>query len=357
MSINDDIRDLQLRHTVGLQRLSSSVVKKILKILDEVDADILKKLAARGPTLSGTIASQRLKSLLDAVRQIAKDGYVQVGMDLRQELRDLAKYEVQFQKEMLEGKTPVRLDITTPSAQILNTIVTNHPLQGALLNHWVQDLSRKKVQLVSNAIRLGMVQGETTDQIIRRIRGTQANSFRDGVLNIPRNSAEKLVRTAVNQVSTQARDQLYQENDDIVKGWQWVATLDTRTCIECADRDGQVFDVGEDGEKPPLHINCRCTTTPVLKSWRELGVNLKEAPDGTRASMNGQISETDNYASWLEKQSAAVQDEALGKTRGALFRRGELSFDRFTDQRGNQLTLDQLREREAKAFNLANLEE
>jgi hypothetical protein len=103
--------------------------------------------------------------------------------------------------------------------------------------------------------------------------------------------------------------------------------------------------------------NCRCTTTPVLKSWRELGVNLKEAPDGTRASMDGQISETDNYASWLEKQSAAIQDEALGKTRGALFRRGELSFDRFTDQRGNQLTLDQLREREAKAFNLANLEE
>lgn len=87
-----------------------------------------------------------------------------------------------------------------------------------------------------------------------------------------------------------------------------------------------------------------------------MGIDVDEAPPGTRASMDGQVPETMSYQSWLSSQPAAVQDEALGPTRAALFRDGDLTVDRFTDSRGNALTLDQLEKRETEAFEKADIE-
>lgn len=48
---------------------------------------------------------------------------------------------------------------------------------------------------------VGMVASESTDQIVARIRGTKANKYSDGILDISRNSAQTMVRTSVNHVS------------------------------------------------------------------------------------------------------------------------------------------------------------
>src|SRR5690606_24421489 len=95
------------------------------------------------------------------------------------------------------------------------------------------------------------------------------------------------------------------------------------------------------------------TMVPVTKSWRELGIDLDEFEPSTRASMNGQVPETMSYGEWLRKQSASVQDEALGPTRGKLFRAGKLDVDRFVNRAGDQWTLDELRQREQEAFRKA----
>lgn len=353
-SVNDVIRDLQIRHSVGIQRLSTDIVRKIVRLLNAADAEIVAKLLARGATLEGSFTSVRLKSLLEALRIINHDAHVLLGKELRQELRDLARYEVAFQCDLLSRVIPIAVDFVTPSAPMLDAIITSRPFQGALLKDTVRDLERGKFKLLSNVVRLGMVQGETTDQIVRRVRGTKAANYRDGILQVSRTSAERVVRTATNHVANAARETLYAENDDLIKGVQWVATLDTRTCASCAALDGKVQDMGA-GPRPPLHLSCRCATVPVTKSWRELGIDADEFPPGTRASMNGQVSATETYDTWLRKQSASVQDEALGKTRGAAYRRGDLSVDRFVDTRGNQWTLDELRAREKAAFEKAGL--
>jgi hypothetical protein len=120
--------------------------------------------------------------------------------------------------------------------------------------------------------------------------------------------------------------------------------------------DGKRFKIN-DPKRPryPLHLNCRCRYVPVTRSWRDMGFDIDELPPVARASMNGQVSGTETFETWLKRQSAAVQDETLGRTRGALFRRGGLKISRFVDQKGNQLTLDELREREASAFRKAKV--
>ncbi len=353
-TLNEKLLDLSVRHQVGIQRLSAGVIRRIVSVLNQADAELVKKLLARSPTLEGTFTSQRLQFLLKAVREINHDAHVELGSQLRDELKGLARYEAQYQTDLLQRTLPVKVDIVAPTANMLDAVVTSRPFQGRFLRDWVKDLEAGTMKRLTGAIQQGMIQGETTDQIVRRVHGTQAAGFKDGILQTSRNQARNMVRTAVNHVSNAARERLYAENDDLVKGVQWVATLDTRTCEECGGLDGQVFEMDE-GPRPPAHPSCRCATVPVIKSWKELGIDLEEAPDGTRASMDGEVAATQTYNEWLGDQTAAVQNEALGPTRGALFREGGLAVDGFTDNAGNILTLDQLRQREAEAFEKAGL--
>ena len=184
--------------------------------------------------------------------------------------------------------------------------------------------------------------------------GTNALQYKDGVQEVSRRGAEAMVRTSVNHTVNVARTDTYGANSDVIKGIQWVATLDSRTTMICASRDGQVYPI-DSGPRPPAHINCRSSTAPVLKSWKEMGISLSEAPEGTRASMDGQVAVSTTYQSWLEGKSAAFQDDILGPTKGKLFRDGGLTLDKFVDRNGAEYTLDELRRREADAFAKAGL--
>lgn len=353
-TINDRIRDLEIRHQVGVQRLSTGVLRRLIRILDEADAEIVAKLLKRGATLEGSFTSKRLEALLEAIRVINRDAHVIVGRELRSELREIARYEAEFQQRLLQTAIPVRVDIVTPAVELLDAVVTSQPFQGRLLKEWVAELDDAKAKRLRNAIRLGVVQGETVDQIVRRVRGTKALNYTDGVMQIGRRGAEALVRTAVAHTTSAAREKLYEANKDIIASEQWAATLDTRTCKHCMALDGKKFDVGK-GPKTPVHLGCRCVRVPVVKGWRDLGFDFDEIDPGTRASMNGQVSATETYETWLRKQPASVQDEALGPTRGKLFRQGWLKIDAFTNWAGDELTLDELRRKEAEAFEKAGL--
>jgi uncharacterized protein with gpF-like domain len=141
-----------------------------------------------------------------------------------------------------------------------------------------------------------------------------------------------------------------------VSQWQFLATLDGRTTVTCASLSGKTFKVGE-GPQPPRHINCRSTSTPVVKSiWEALGLSEDEIEVGTQASMDGQISADINYSDWLRSKPAAFQDEVLGASRGKLFRDGKVSIDRFTNDKGKVYSLEELRRRDAALFEKAGLE-
>ena len=170
--------------------------------------------------------------------------------------------------------------------------------------------------------------------------GTKALNYTDGVTALNKRQAQALVSTAVAHTANEARQTFYGANDDLIKGVQWISTLDARTTPICQSRDGTIYPV-DSGPRPPAHFRCRSSTAPVLKSYKELGIDLDEAPAGTRASMDGQVPEAETYQSWLKKKPAAFQDEVLGPTRAKLFREG-MELDRFVDQSGKEYTFNQL---------------
>ena len=344
MALNDDLRSDAIKHSVYLHRYTVGTVRKLITLLNKTDADIVRQILDSTPT-----SKARLNDLLASVRSINLRAYEALSDGLTDELESLVVYEADFQDRLIGKAAPVTLATTIPAEETLIAAVHSRPFQGRLLKEWIKGASDAGAARTRDAIRLGVVEGQTTAQIAQRIRGTKALNYTDGILEISRRGVAAMVRTAVNHTATTARELYFQDNADIIAKEQWVSTLDGKTSAVCRSRDGEVFPIGK-GPRPPAHIGCRSTMAPVVKSWRELGIDLDDAPPGTRASMDGQESETETYQSWLKKQPAPFQNETLGKTKGQLFRKGGLTLDKFVDRNGNELSLDQLRKTEAQAF-------
>ncbi|WGK60518.1 phage minor head protein [Halopseudomonas sp. SMJS2] len=357
---NDRLADLAIGHQIYLQRYGGGVARKIISLLNRVDADLYRQLGdalERLPPERFTV--QRLDQLLVGVQRLNADAYRAVGEELDTALLELAGYEASWQHRAISSVLPSvvaeQLTLNTVTASQAHAAAMARPFQGKLLREALAGIEQARAFRIRDTIRMGFVEGQTIDQMVRRLRGTRALGYADGLMEVDRRGAEALVRTAVNHTANYARQALYEGNADIVEEWEFVATLDGRTTLTCAGLSGKTFKIGT-GPQPPRHWGCRSASVPVLKSaWEALGLSKSEIDPGVRASMDGEVAGDISYGPWLKSKPAAFQDEVLGPERGKLFREGGLTVDRFTDQRGKVYTLDELRKRDADAFEKAGI--
>lgn len=369
-TVNERLQDASISHTVNLQQLTNGIVSRMSATLSRAEDDLMTQLMAaliREPRAT-VFSVSRLDALLASALAVNSEAYNTMGRRLDEELKKFNEYEVAYQTKLLDTVLPSSLhfSISTISADQVYAAALARPFQGRLLNEWTKSLSDTQSARIRDAIRMGFVENETNDQIIRRIRGTKAAKYQDGIMQIGRRDAEAVVRTAVAHVAGAARDSLFASNDDLIKAEVWHSTLDMRTTSACQIRDGKQYtpkDHKPMGHRVPwaagpgrLHWRCRSTSYPLVKSWEELGFDGQELDAGTRASMDGQVPEDLSYGEWLKRQSASRQDEILGPSRGKLMRSGGLAFDSFYTNRGELLSLEQLRAREASAFRKAGLD-
>ena len=233
------------------------------------------------------------------------------------------------------------------------------PFQGRLLKEWGQKLESDRLDKITNAVRSGFLQGETVEQIVRRVAGTPQRNREDGVINASRRDLAVVTRTAVNHMAASARQDFAQANSDIVKAKQWSSTLDTHTSQWCIIRDRKLYTL--DG-KPlghvvpylrgpgKIHFCCRSGEILITKSWEELQIASGELSTATRAAMDGQVPAHTSYAEWLTRQPYARQEQVLGVTRAMMLRDGKITVPEMFTDAGEFLTLDELRRVDASAF-------
>lgn len=172
-----------------------------------------------------------------------------------------------------------------------------------------------------------------------------------------RRYAITLSRSYVQQASVNAQLASYWQNRDVIKGLRWTAILDNRVCIKCAGLDGNEY-LWED-EKPGLiaHPRCRCLWLPVVKSYRELGLDiddLKEAErnwvlreDGNVDTGGKKIIDAgttgENFGGWWKTLDEKQQVKSVGPVRTRLIREGKLKFEDLVDRKtGRVRTLEEL---------------
>jgi SPP1 gp7 family putative phage head morphogenesis protein len=390
---NEELFNALVRHQIYLLRLSGSIRNKITALLNATEDDIARQIRDRLQGMGGleTPASvNRMNSVLRIIKNTRTKAWSQVDEAWVAEALSIANQEPESIAQMIRVSAPVVLDMAIPAAAQLAAIVKSQPFEGRTLRQWAASIQADDLARIANAVRVGMVQGESSAQIAARVVGTARLNGIDGVTEITRRQAEAITRTMVNYVGSEARDDFIKANSDLISQEQFVATLDSRTTPICRANDGKLYDVGA-GPRPPLHWNCRSLRVPVLleqplgerpakpttqrmllrqyaeqEGLDEVPKSRDDLPFGHKGSfddfarqqiraMTGTVPAATSYNDWLKGQSAEFQDDVLGKTKGVLFRKGDLPLDRFVNRQGDELTLHELAQRERSAFIAAGL--
>jgi hypothetical protein len=369
-TVNAKLHDAAINHAVDLQHYGNHVVARIIATLNRTDASLFADLISALEHLpADSFTVDRLENLLFTVRGLNRQAYDAIGRELSDDLRELTVYEGEFQaglfKSAIPGEVVAQVGIAQVIPEQVYTAAMARPFQGVLLRGVLADLEATRAKRIRETIANGYVSNETTDQIVRKLRGTRALRYEDGIFNRSRQDAESVVRTAISHTAAFTRERFYEANAKLVASVQWVSTLDNRTSPMCRLRDGLQYT--QDTHKPighsvpwgagpgALHWCCRSTSTVVTKSWKRLtGVDIEEF--SPHPGQHGRPSAgRDDIRAMAGQAERGRQDEILGPTRGALFRRGGLEMDAFYNNKGVYLTLEQLRQRNAAAFSRAGV--
>lgn len=347
LTLADFLLDTAARHQHFLERFKTGQANKFEKFLRKADKQVRELL-----TKTGTIENRRRLVRVQAqVRSLLLSTYAEWGDELQLDLLDFAETQAAFEVKTIE-KTVEGVVLAVPSPERIKAAALARPFQNKQVKKLLSDFTNAEARRIEGVLRQGFFEQRSMGEIVRDIRGTRAARFTDGAFRQTDVAARRIARTSVQHFASVARSEVYAVNADIIKGYEWVSTLDSRTSTICAGLDGREFKVGA-GPLPPAHPNCRSTTIPVVRD------EFKVAPIGERPAVGadgpGTVPGGRTYGPWLRKQTAAFQDEALGKTKGALFRRGGLSIDRFTDRTNAPLNLAELERLNPVAWERAGL--
>jgi len=364
LNANEHLRDLILSHQVGLNRLTNREVKRAVSILARIDRE-LDRIVRTDSLVLGT-TTFRLERLLSEMQTVIAEAYDELHEYLRKRLPDMGAAEGEFAARLLNRAMPEPVKVALGaeasgllSREFLTHLSQSRPFQGKLLGRWAQRLETNTRRAIAKAVRDGIKEGSSIQKVARLIRGTRATNFTNGILQrVTRQQAEAVVRTATQHVMQGARRKTFQ-NSRVVKGYQWLSTLDLRTTVDyCVPRDHLTWDlhfapIGHGytwgGGPGVIHFQCRSSSTAVLKSWQELGINAKELPRSSRASMDGQVAGGTTAEKWLKGQLGkpsrrSILEKTWGPERLSLFESGRLSIGDMVKRDGGLISLADLRE-------------
>lgn len=140
---------------------------------------------------------------------------------------------------------------------------------GANFSERLWGNTQRVATTLKQQITEGIIRGDSTQQISRILQGTVNSSY---------SAAERLVRTEMTRVASEADKQVYLDND--ITYYTYVATLDDRTSDICGQLDGQRIKMSEmevGVNAPPMHPNCRSTTIADIGSLAQQQRRAKDA--------------------------------------------------------------------------------
>jgi hypothetical protein len=378
MNASDIVADRLIERGLYLERYKAGLSLKMLAELEKLEDELTRELASafsrKIPNTSLRI--KRLEKLLADTRHVIRRVYSETNELSGKELLRLARNEQSYVVSAITEATIIGFGSSSLNYDQLRSLVNGSLVEGAKSADWWKRQGEDLTRRFSDQMRMGVMRDETLDQLVARVRGTQAKLYTDGVLQATRRQAEALVRSSVQVVANETRSAFYAANPRIVSALQWRATLDSRTTLICLALDGKRWT--NDAAKKPIghnkafpgvtaHWACRSIQVPVIAKWEDLvagqdrakldeefrrqlrqqGFSDAEIADirrNTRASLDGQVSNEQTLEEWLQGKSAGFQDELLGRGRGKLFRDQKITLTDLVDQRGRPLTIDQLEE-------------
>jgi uncharacterized protein with gpF-like domain len=335
-----ELRDAILRHALQLQRVAASQTADVEAILTQLEAELKALLQSNVLSEAG---KREIQQIINEAEQRITPAYDEIAGVV--DTHSIAVVVAERTVQALEDVYPVA--ITAPTAERLASLTKDVLIDGAPSSAWWARQADDTAFKFAAAVRQGVINGETNEQIVARVAGRGAEP---GLLGIARRNARSLVRSSVMASANDARLATFRSNAKLIAGVRWLSTLDSHTCLTCAALDGASWDL--EGEKingtklqfqsPPKHWSCRCVLSPIPKSFADLGFDVAEPSSGQRASSEGPIPSTTSFNDFLKRQSPAFIDKVLGAKRAEMFTQGKLTLTDLVSGTGRPIPLDAL---------------
>ena len=367
----DELLDELTLHALQLQQIANNQDVVLAKYYKKLSDELLDKVntydfaSAKGNKLKAKYIRSLMKEgseSIDAshklIQQAVRDGLISVG-DLE------TQFAVGSINKAVTGTGTIKIASETLSPKKISTIADNLIVEGVPQSQVWRRHSKRVQEKFKDAVRMSYQNNEDIETLSGRIRGTSANKYKDGILNVSKNQANTLARTSISSVSNRTREETYIANQDVIKGVQFLAHLDSNTTPICMAYSGDQWlfedggyrniEGGHEFRQPPLHFNCRSTMLPLLKTSAELKATVPakwdRIPKDKRKTIGKILGPKVCHSpctyrdadEWLKGQDKKTRKQVLGSDKAVeLWEAGKVAMGRFVTQKGRTRTPEEV---------------
>lgn len=260
-----------ITYQINFERYKNGKANEVIKLLDEADSEISKYIKKT----TGVYTKARYKEIAKKLKEISASlkKNVEDGMDIDgvidYELKKQSKILNELKGDIKEIKGIGKVNFLYPSREQIKTAALFRPLTsekgyGMTYQSYLDGIESGLFSTWDNAVRTGYLTGIPTKQIVRNVLGgiTQTERLTDkGAINALRNSVYGNTRTVLQAFANETQRRVYEENDKYFGGadgykYEYLATLDSRSCILCGSLDSKLYKDLKDVPSIPQHRNC-----------------------------------------------------------------------------------------------------
>ena len=264
------------------QEWKATLAEYVARIAQEPDPRVKAILTAQLDALSTNSRISRLEALLGQIDLKLNDLWETGVSQMKAELGDA--FQEGYYKKIYDVQS--RVGFIHEFAKLDEGMVADilsYPWSGSMFSDRLWQNKQALLFHIRETITQGVIQGKSVATMSKDLSARMGQSYK---------AAERLIRTETAHFHSEADKAAY--NAAGVNEYEYVATLDSRTCEICAALDGKHFKVKDARvgvNYPPMHPNDRCTTVEYdpgdALDWYNSGVKMPENM---------------TYKEWAEKQ-------------------------------------------------------
>ena len=252
------LADRYIRRSLQINRVGvgeSIENSKILsEAIDRVNAIVDNVVNGRISRIQAEIQIQ--EALLDVYNE-------ELIPKIANDTREIIRLETEWIQDTISDFTDTPLIVS--DLGVLFDQAQNRDYQGRVFGEWFEREGVRNVTAVNQVLRTAFIEGIGVAEAQRRVAAVIGNSDKN---------IRTLTRSNLLHATAEARDDFLRQNEDLIEGTVWNATLDVRTTPHiCGIRDQLRYDLNkqpidhdlpyEDGPGR-IHFNCRSIDIPII---------------------------------------------------------------------------------------------
>lgn len=266
--------------------------KNMLKVINEniKDENLKKKLLTKYNAPAYAYRISRLQELQDNINmEMYKLAELEQNITESRYIKtiDEAYYHTIYD---IQKGTGYAFSFSHLNTNTLNLMLANKWIDNKNYSQRIWNNTEKLGRYLKTNLTADIITGKSVQKISKNL---------SEYMNVGTYNATRLVRTEVNHFANESEALAYEECE--IEKYQFIATLDNRTCDKCAGLDNRVFNV-EDRKTgvnyPPMHVNDRCTTVAHFDDEVTEGLERRARDENGKTI---KVSSSMNYNEWKEK--------------------------------------------------------